>query len=78
MSVISIEDLNVVNDAVTVTAVVDDARVVFRATYNDPEELGPGLCSASFFLGEDVLPKDEDDLLSYIDSLDLEWQLVEE
>lgn len=73
MSVLSVESISVEDDVVNVTAVVEDAVVVSKATYNDPEEYGPGLCYAGFYLGEDELPTDENELLDYINNLDLDW-----
>ena len=76
--ILSIENISIQDDVVNVTAVVEDAVVLRRATYDDPEELGPGLCYATFSLDEnETLPKDENELVDYIDSLDLEWQLVD-
>jgi hypothetical protein len=76
--ILSIENISVQDDVVNVEAIVEDSCVVFKATRFDPEELGPGLCSASFTLSEDEkLPDDEDELVDFIDSLDLEWQLVD-
>jgi hypothetical protein len=78
MSVLSIEDIFVEDDLVNVIAVVEDSIVTFKATYFDPEELGSGLCSARFCLDEDeTLPTDENELLKFIDSLDLEWNLID-
>jgi hypothetical protein len=78
MSILSIQDISVENNAVNVTAVVEDAVVVFKATYDDPEELEPGLCYATFSLDEnETLPKDENELLDFIDSLDLKWDLID-
>lgn len=76
--ILSIENISIQDDVVNVTAIVEDSFVVLKATYFDPEELGPGLCWASFTLSEDrKLPEDEDELVDFIDSLDLEWQLVD-
>ena len=73
MSVLSVESISVEDDVVNVTAVVENAVLVFKATYNDPEEYGPALCFAGFYLGEDELPTDENELLDYINNLDLDW-----
>lgn len=75
MSVLSVESISIVeDDYVEVVALVEDAVVVSKATYNDPEEYGPGLCYAGFYLGDDELPIDENELLDYINNLgDLDW-----
>jgi hypothetical protein len=78
MSAISIETIFVEDNLVNVIAVVEDAAVVFKATYYDPEELGPGLCSARFYLDEyETLPDDENQLLDYINDLQLDWTLIQ-
>lgn len=64
-------------DRVTVTAVVEDARVVFPATRFEPEEYGPALCEASFYLDEgELLPKDDEELISYLENMNLDWEVI--
>jgi len=64
-------------DRVTVTAVVEDARVVFPATRFEPEEYGPALCEAAFYLDEgELLPKDDEELITYLESLNLDWEVI--
>jgi hypothetical protein len=78
MSVLAIEDTTIDGINVTVTAVVDEMRLLYRATYFDPEEWAPALCTASFELDEgEQVPTDEDGFCSYLDSLDLNWQLLD-
>jgi hypothetical protein len=78
MSVLAIEDFQQQGTNVTVTAVVEDMRLLYRATRFEPEEWAPALCSASFELDEDEqIPTDEDGFCSYLDQLDLHWQLVD-
>jgi hypothetical protein len=78
MSVLVIEDTIIEGTNVTVTAVVEDMRLLYRATRFEPEEWAPALCSASFELDEDEqIPTDEDGFCSYLDQLDLHWQLVD-
>jgi hypothetical protein len=78
MSVLLIEDTFIDGTNVTVTAVVEDMRLLYRATRFEPEEWAPALCSASFELDEDEqIPTDEDGFCSYLDQLDLHWQLVD-
>lgn len=78
MNVLSITDYYVEDDLVTVFAVVDDAKVKYYATYNYPEEKVPALCKSNFYLcdGEKLPPDDE--LLNYIDSLNLDWEVVDD
>lgn len=78
MSVLSIYDTSIDNNHVTVTAVVEDMRLVCLAHRDSPEEWGPGLCSTSFELAEDQsIPTDEGSFCSYLDQLDPRWQLVD-
>jgi hypothetical protein len=78
MSVLAIEDTSVNGTNVTVTAVVEDMRLLYRGSYFDPEEWAPALRSASFKLDDgEQIPTDEDGFCSYLDSLDLNWQLVD-
>ena len=78
MSVLAIEDTIIEGTNVTVTAVVDDMRLLYRATYFEPEEWAPALCTASFELDEEQqIPTDEDGFCCYLDQLDLHWQLVD-
>lgn len=65
------------DDYVTVEAVVEDVELVYSATLQDPPEYGPALCRASFYVEEDeLLPKDDDRLIEYLERLDLDWELV--
>jgi hypothetical protein len=49
-----------------------------RATRDDPDQWGPGLCSTSFELADDEsIPTDEDGFCSYLDQRDSQWQLVD-
>jgi hypothetical protein len=78
MSVLAIEDFQQEGTNVTVTAVVEDMRLLYRATRFEPEEWCPALCSASFELDSDEsVPTDEDGFCSYLSDLDLQWQLVD-
>ena len=78
MTVLAIENTTIDGHDVIVTAVVDEMRLLYKATHLDPEEWAPALCTASFELDEgEQVPTDEDGFCSYLDSLDLEWQLVD-
>jgi hypothetical protein len=78
MTVLAIEHTSFTDTHVTVTAVVDDMRLLYRATRFDPEEWAPALCQATIELdtGESI-PLDEDGFCSYLDDLDPHWQLVD-
>jgi len=78
MTVLAIEDTIIEDSNVTVTAVVDEMRLLYRATYLEPEEWAPALCTATFQLDEgEQIPLDEDGFCGYLDQLDLYWQLVD-
>lgn len=77
MSILSIESLYQEGDEVYVSAVVDDITLVYPQTYNDPAEYGSALCESSFYIGEDTLPEDDEELIKYLNSLNLEWDLVD-
>jgi hypothetical protein len=64
---------------VTVRAVVEDVVQTYSATLYDPPEYGPALCEASFELEEnEIIPRDEDQLIEYLESLNLDWEVVPE
>lgn len=78
MSVLAIENTIIKDGYVTVTAMVENMRLLYRATYRDPEEWAPALCTATFELDEDEsIPTDEDGFCCYLHHRDLEWQLVD-
>jgi hypothetical protein len=78
MSVLAIENTTINNNHVTVTAVVEDMLLLYKATRDDPEEWAPGLCTASFELADDEsIPLDEDSFCIFLDYLQLQWQLVD-
>lgn len=67
------------NGDVFVRAVVEDMVVVYPQTMESPAEYGPAMCISNFFLEEDeILPEDEDELLRYIENLDLTWKVVDD
>ena len=62
---------------VYVTAIVEDVKLIYHATWYDPPEYGPGLCESSFPIEEDEeLPENESELIAYLDSMDLDWVLL--
>ena len=78
MSVLSIHETSIEDNRVTVTAIVEDMCLLRRATRDDPDQWGPGLCSTSFELADDQsIPTDEDGFCSYLDRLNPQWELVD-
>ena len=78
MTVLAIEHTLFTDTHVTVPAVVDDMRLLYRATRFDPEEWAPALCTTTIELDpEEPIPLDEDGFCSYLDQLDPLWQLLD-
>jgi hypothetical protein len=78
MTVLSIEETIVSDTHVKITAVVDEMRLLYRATHFEPEEWAPALCEVTIAIDpEDPIPLDEDSFCSYLDQLDPQWQLVD-
>jgi len=78
MTVLAIEETLFTDTHVTVTAVVDEMRLLYRATYLDPEEWTPALCQTTIELDpEEPIPLDEDGFCAYLDDLDPQWQLLD-
>ena len=50
MTILAIEDTSFTDTHVTVTAVVDEMRLLYRATRFEPEEWAPALCQATIEL----------------------------
>jgi hypothetical protein len=68
MTVLAIEDTLFTDTHVTVTAVVDEMRLLYHATHLDPEEWAPALCQTTIELDpEEPIPLDEDGFCSYLD-----------
>jgi hypothetical protein len=77
MQVLAIEDTTINGYEVTVTAIVDEMRLIYRSTYLDPEEYAPALCRTSFELDEgEQIPLDEDGFCDYLAKLDPDWELL--
>lgn len=78
MSVLAIEETIIDNNHVTVTAVVDNMRLLYRQTMYDPAEYAPAVCSASFDMDEgEQIPTDENGFCRYLDGLDLDWEPID-
>jgi len=77
MIVLLIEDTFIDGNDVTVTAVVDDMRLIRKSTHLDPDEYAPALCRASFELDEgEQIPLDEDGFCDYLAKLGPNWELL--
>lgn len=67
------------DDVMEITAVVEDTRLAYSGSRFDPPEYGPGVCKATVYLDEgEKLPTDEDELISYLEKMDLDWELCSE
>ena len=78
MTVLAIEHTQFNETYVTVTAVVDDMRLLYRATRFEPEEWAPALCQATIELDpEESIPLDEDGFCAYLNQLDPQWELLD-
>jgi hypothetical protein len=79
MTILSIDTVNYQQDrTVHVLAVIDGVVLTHQQTLYDPPEYSPALCEALFSLDEDeYLPDNENEMIQFLDSLDLDWQLVD-
>jgi hypothetical protein len=78
MSVLAIHKFEIDDDYCTVEALVEDSMLVCLPTHDSPAEFAPGVCETRFVVDTEVsIPVDEDDFCSYLDSLNLDWRLVE-
>ena len=78
MTVLAIHNFRIADDYCTVEALVEDSILVCPLTHDNPAEFAPGVCEARFVVDTEVsIPVDEDDFCSYLDSLNLDWRLVE-
>lgn len=71
-----IETIHQDGTEVFVRAIVEDMVVLYSQTMESPAEYGPAMCETSFSLNEDeVLPEEDDELIDYLNSLDLNWNI---
>jgi hypothetical protein len=82
MNSIKIDRIDKINSnedgTVYVSAVIEDAVVTGVPTLYDPAEYGPALCESHFALDEgECLPKDDYELIEFIENLNLDWELVD-
>jgi hypothetical protein len=67
--------VNEKSQEVTVTAIIDDAVLIYNQTLLDPPEYGPGLCITSFPLEQiDFNLDDKDALEDFL--LDADWEVL--
>ena len=68
-------EVNERTSAVTITALVDNMRLVRSATWDEPAEYAPALCISSFFLEDvDFTLEDADALEDYLYTIN--WDLL--
>jgi hypothetical protein len=61
-----------------VDAIIEDFTVVYPANYDEPCEMGPGLCTARFYLhDEEDLPTEKSALPSFFEEKDLYWEEID-
>ena len=78
MTVLSIEETLILDTHVKVKAIVDEMRLLYRATHFEPDEWAPALCQTTIELDpEKPIPLDEDGFCAYLDQLDPQWQLLD-
>lgn len=75
--IIAIETIQQNENKVFVRAIVEDMVQVYSSTIEEPAEYGPAVCESTFELYEDdVLPENEEELINYLNDLDLEWTVL--
>ena len=73
-----IESIQQDENIVYVRAIVEDIVLVYQQTMESPAEYGPAVCETSFSLNEDeTLPTNEDELVDFLNNLDLDWQVID-
>lgn len=80
MSILSIETFYIEDGHVNVMAVVEDMKLLYNQTIDDPPEYAPALCEASFEADNEALDEVvESDflLIEYLEGLDLDWEVVD-
>jgi hypothetical protein len=75
----SIESIHQYEDGnVYVSAVIEDVVQTHAQTLYDPPEYGCAVCESSFTLEpDDILPDNEYELIQYLESLDLSWEVMD-
>jgi hypothetical protein len=68
--------INETEQEVTVTAVVEDAVLVYPQTQYDPAEYGPALCMTTFSI-DSVDVNNEKELQEFLETVDY-WEIVDD
>jgi hypothetical protein len=79
MSILSIETFYIEDGYVNVMAVVEDMKLLYNQTIDDPPEYAPALCETSFEVDYDALDEvvaNDDLLIQYLETLDLDWEVI--
>ena len=62
-----------------VKAIVEDMALEYMGDYWNPPEYGPAVCEANFILEkEELLPHDPNNLIEFIEALELDWAIVQD
>lgn len=62
-----------------VKAIVEDMALEFTGDYWNPPEYGPAVCESTFLLEKEaLLPHDENNLIEFLDALDLDWEITKD
>ena len=80
MSILSIETFYIEDGYVNVMAVVEDMKLLYNQTIDDPQEYAHALCEASFEVDSESLDEvSESDvlLIEYLEGLDLDCEVVD-
>lgn len=59
-----------------VEAIVEDAAVVRKASRDEPEELGPALCSACMLVEPGEWPEDAQQQIEWLEARNPGWTLI--
>ena len=76
-TILAINEITNDNGYIKVEAVIDEVIETHGQTYFEPAEYGPAICRASYDLAEDqVFPDTEKEQISFLEDLDLDWDLA--
>ena len=79
MAILALHETQFIDDDyVKVTALVEDAILLYPGSHEDPAEYGPGVCQAGFYVAaEESIPTDEVGFIDFLESINLDWHLVD-
>lgn len=63
-------------DALEVEAMVEDAVVVRRASWDEPEELSAAMCITSVLVAPGDWPEDELERIAWLEACQPEWTVI--